>query len=352
MIFSNWIEHYLNVPVYFKYSKNDFEELASSYDAFIIICDENTERECLHLLKSEIGLTEPLKIITINSGEKNKSLQSAEFIWSHLLKLNATKNYLVIALGGGVICDLVGFTAATFKRGIDFVFFPTTLLAMVDAAIGGKNGFDFLNHKNMIGLIRQPKAIFIDTQFLKTLEPIELKNGFAESLKHALISDANYFNEINFENATDIASISKSALVKMSIVEEDINEKNIRKALNAGHTIAHAIESYSLSKDKNPISHGYAVALGLYCEAYISLKKGMLPTNEFQLIYTKIKFYFEKYVFTFQDIESIILYMYNDKKNDSKIRFSLLDGIGNVRIDETASLDLVRESLENYINHY
>lgn len=345
-------ESYLDVSVFFNASGNELNSIIGNYNSVILLCDDNSHKYCLPYLTQTYQLNLPFEVITIDSGEKNKNLSTCTTIWTKLLKLNVTKKSILIALGGGVVCDIAGFVASTYKRGIDFLFFPTTLLAMVDASIGGKNGVDVEQYKNMVGTINQPKAIFIDTFFLNTLPEVELKNGFAESIKHSLISNANYFYELDNKSSSNLSAIKKSALIKMGIVEQDEHEKNIRKALNAGHTIGHAIESFSFQDDENSISHGYAVAFGLYCEAYISNALGLLSKDEFNSIYHKLKPIYEKFMFEKKDIDTIIAYMSNDKKNDAQINFTLLKGIGNVALNQNASLQLIRESLENYLTNY
>jgi 3-dehydroquinate synthase len=343
---------YLDVPVVFYNLNQEFNLLISNYQNCVIICDNNSHKNCYPIFKDNYSSNINQLIISIEAGETHKNLESCQSIYSTLLLNNISKNTLVIALGGGVICDIAGFIASTYKRGIDFAFFPTTNLAMVDAAIGGKNGVNFQYQKNMIGCIHQPKAIFIDTDFLKTLPEVELKNGFAETLKHALISDRDYFAELDFTNALSLIQIEQSAAIKMKIVELDVNETHLRKALNAGHTIGHAIESFSLENDAESISHGFAVVVGLFAESYIAYTKNLLSFDDFNFVVEKLKSIYPKYLFQEKNINSIYFFTLNDKKNDDNIRCSLLNGIGKVLIDVACSENEIKDSLLYYLNNY
>jgi len=343
---------YLDVPVVFYNLRHEFNLLISNYQNCVIICDNNSQKYCYPILKENYSSIVNQLIIRIDAGETHKNLETCQSVYSSLLLNNISKNTLVIALGGGVICDIAGFIASTYKRGLDFAFFPTTNLAMVDAAIGGKNGVNFQYQKNMIGCIHQPKAIFIDTDFLKTLPEVELKNGFAETLKHALISDRDYFTELDFANALSLIQIKQSAAIKMNIVELDVNETHLRKALNAGHTIGHAIESFSLENDAEPISHGFAVVVGLFAESYVAYTKNLLSLDDFNFVVEKLKSIYPKYLFQEKNINSIYFFTLNDKKNDDNIRCSLLNGIGKVLIDVACSENEIKDSLLYYLNNY
>ena len=304
----------------------------STYSKVAILVDENTKRDCLFKL-SQI---EKALIIEIKSGEKYKNISTCNFIWEQLTINNFDRNALLINLGGGVIGDIGGFCAATYKRGLEFIHIPTTLLAMVDASVGGKLGIDFKGFKNQIGLFNNPKAVFISSEFLETLEESELKSGFAEVVKHALISDNSLwvkikntpFTDLDWEDITDT-----SVQIKNKIVLADPFEKGERKKLNFGHTFGHAIESYYLEK-RTPISHGEAVFMGMILEAEISdlsetnkneIKNYIL--SNFALPYTPNKTYLHKFLL-------------NDKKNQNeKINFTLLNGIGNCSIDNLFSIN-------------
>jgi 3-dehydroquinate synthase len=313
--------------------KNSFSKLdISNYSQVAILVDENTKRDCL----SKLPQIENALIIEIKSGEEYKNISTCNLIWEQLTINNFDRNSLLINLGGGVIGDMGGFCAATYKRGLEFIHIPTTLLAMVDASVGGKLGIDFKGFKNQIGLFNNPKAVLISPEFLETLAENELKSGFAEVVKHALISDNSLwvklkntpFNELDWESI-----INTSVQIKNKIVLADPFEKGERKKLNFGHTFGHAIESYYLEKG-TPISHGEAVFMGMILETEISdlsetnkneIKNYIL--SNFALPYTPKK-------------SSLHKFLINDKKNqDGKINFTLLNGIGNCSLDNLFSLD-------------
>ena len=304
----------------------------SEYSKVAILVDENTKRDCLNKLsKADNSI-----IIEIKSGEKNKNISTCNFIWQELTNHNFDRNSLLINLGGGVIGDMGGFCASTYKRGIDFIQIPTTLLAMTDASIGGKLGIDFLGLKNQIGLFINPKSVLIYPCFLETLPLDQLKSGFVEVLKHALISDKNLWNKIlttPFEELNWDDLISLSVEIKNKIVLSDPKEKGERKKLNFGHTFGHAIESFYLQKG-TPVLHGQAIALGMLIEGKMSnlseLEKVEITAfilSNFRLPHNPTK-------------NQLIKFMRNDKKNlDEKINFTLLDGIGNCSLDNLFSED-------------
>jgi 3-dehydroquinate synthase len=304
----------------------------STYSKVAILVDENTKRDCLNKLpKIDSAL-----IIEIKSGEKYKNISTCNLIWEQLTINNFDRNALLINLGGGVIGDMGGFCAATYKRGLEFIHIPTTLLAMVDASVGGKLGVDFKGFKNQIGLFNNPKAVLISSEFLETLAESELKSGFAEVVKHALISDNSFWVKLKNTPFTDLDwedIIDTSVQIKNKIVLADPFEKGERKKLNFGHTFGHAIESYYLEKG-TPISHGEAVFMGMILETKISdlsetdkkeIKNYVL--SNFALPYTPKK-------------SSLHKFLINDKKNQhGKINFTLLNGIGNCSLDNLFSLD-------------
>jgi len=304
----------------------------SEYSEVAILVDENTRRDCLNKLPK----TDNSKVIEIKSGEKNKNISTCNFIWQELTNHNFDKDSLLINLGGGVIGDMGGFCAATYKRGIDFIQIPTTLLAMTDASIGGKLGIDFLALKNQIGLFANPKSVLIYPDFLESLPLDQLKSGFAEVLKHALISDKNLWNEIlntSFEKLNWNEIILLSVEIKNKIVLSDPKEKGERRKLNFGHTFGHAIESFYLKKS-TPILHGQAIALGMLIESKMSnlsesekVEITAFILSNFTLPYNPAK-------------NQLIDFMRNDKKNsDEKINFTLLDGIGSCTINNFFSED-------------
>ena len=304
----------------------------STYSKVAILVDENTKRDCLFKLPQ----IENALIIEIKSGEEYKNISTCNFIWEQLTINNFDRNALLINLGGGVIGDIGGFCAATYKRGLEFIHIPTTLLAMVDASVGGKLGIDFKGFKNQIGLFNNPNAVLIYPKFLETLEESELKSGFAEVVKHALISDNSLWLKLKNTPFTDLDwedIIDTSVQIKNKIVLADPFEKGERKKLNFGHTFGHAIESYYLEKG-TPISHGEAVFMGMILETEISdlsetnkneIKNYIL--SNFALPYTPNKSYLHKFLL-------------NDKKNQNeKINFTLLSGIGNCSIDNLFSIN-------------
>ena len=304
----------------------------SEYSKVAILVDENTKRDCLNKLsKADNSI-----IIEIKSGEENKNISTCNFIWQELTSHNFNRNSLMINLGGGVIGDMGGFCASTYNRGIEFIQIPTTLLAMVDASIGGKLGIDFSGLKNQIGLFTNPKSVLIYPDFLETLPLNQLKSGFAEVLKHALISDKNLWNEIlntPFKKLNWNEIISLSVEIKNKIVLSDPKEKGERKKLNFGHTFGHAIESFYLQKS-TPVLHGQAIALGMLIEGKMSnlseLEKVEITAfilSNFTLPHNPAK-------------NQLIEFMKNDKKNsDEKINFTLLDGIGSCSINNLFSED-------------
>lgn len=345
------IEKYIDVPVFFNFHNGELHTFCNQFSKLVLIADENSYLHCYPLISKVFQGKHDVTIIKVQNGEENKTIQTVDSIIEQLLKASIPKNSLLLALGGGVVCDMAGFTASVYKRGVPFALIPTTLLAMVDAAIGGKTAVNHHHHKNMIGLIQQPKAIFINEIFLQSLPEIELKNGYAESLKHGLIARKKVFENSTLETAHKIESIYESALIKMDFVEADEHEEHIRKALNFGHTIGHAFETFSHIQ-ANPISHGYAVAYGMYCEAYISLLLQQLSEAEFTSIANKLKSVFEYYPIHESDIDTLLAHMQNDKKNDQHLRFSLLYGIGNFRINQIVDTEIVKDAILYYIQTY
>ncbi len=354
----------INAGTYIVYIGNDasqeLDKYLSNYSNIYILVDENSKRYCLQALRKAIIAPSIFSIIQVKSGEKNKTLSTCEKIWKTLSKDNADRNTLIINLGGGVITDLGAFAAATYKRGVDFINIPTTLLSQVDASVGGKTGIDFLNFKNQIGTFTFPKAVFVMPNFLKTLPQRELLSGFSEIIKHGLISDKKYWELILSNKASDLFSkknvqaallediITKSISIKNKIVLEDPREKNIRKALNFGHTIGHAVESTSL-KTKKKLLHGEAIAIGMICESYLSRKCCGLSTEELESISAYIKTTFKPNPIT-TNLKSLLNFMKQDKKNiNAEINFTLISKIGKANINNTCSADLIEESI-NYYN--
>jgi 3-dehydroquinate synthase len=320
----------------------------SSADVFLLV-DENTKQHCLPLIKD--SLPENHRLITIKSGEENKTLATCEYIWQSITKANADRHALLINLGGGVICDMGGFCARTYKRGIQFWNIPTTLLSQVDASVGGKLGVDFGLFKNHIGLFSEPDRVFVDSVFFNTLPKDEIVSGFAEMVKHALIRDREMFYELLELRITDIdwqMWVPKSVAIKKEVVEQDPTEKGLRKILNFGHTIGHAVESYYLDQG-NALKHGEAIAIGMVAETYLSVIKGILPEVDGELIINYLLKIFPKPAIEKNAISSIVHLALQDKKNmNNKIYAVLLSTIGEAVFDSEITEDDIRISLTYY----
>lgn len=314
---------------------------SKKYSSIFILVDENTNALCLPKFLPELSVDIRIEIIEMEAGESIKNMATCVEIWSVLSELGADRKTLLINLGGGVVTDLGGFVAATFKRGIDCINIPTTLLGMVDASIGGKNGVDLNHLKNQIGTITIPQMVLIDTHFLDTLPQNEMLSGFAEMLKHGLISDKKHWEKFLDLSRIDFADfdvlIHESIGIKNDIVKQDPSENGLRKALNFGHTLGHAIESYFLeNSDKERLLHGEAVAIGMILESHISMQKGLLSEAEYCQIKKLLKGIFETVDFTENDLEPITELLIHDKKNESgTIQFVLLEGIGKIKINQT-----------------
>ncbi len=315
----------------------DFIENNYKNSKIVLIVDENTHEYCLEYLITTFDFLTDAEVMLLPAGEENKVMEVCFQVWEALSEYSVTRKDLVINLGGGVVTDMGGFIASIYKRGVDFINIPTTLLAMVDASIGGKTGVDLGNYKNQLGTFSNPKAVYIDPIFLSTLEAKELLNGYAEMLKHALIHDANHWRYL--KDLKDLKGlfkeevILKSLEIKNSVVNEDPMEKGVRKILNFGHTAGHGLEGYLL--DKNPIDHGHAVALGMIVESYISMRRGILEKGQFNEIEQAILDWFPIYSLENTDIPLIISLLKNDKKNHSgKIQCCLLTEIGNCIFDQ------------------
>lgn len=344
-------------PIYF--NQNGYEALnkliaEKKYSSIFIIVDNNSNEICLPNFLPNLATESRLEIIEFDAGEINKNIETCVGIWNVLTELGADRKSLVINLGGGVVTDLGGFVASTFKRGIDFIHVPTTLLAMVDASVGGKNGVDLDNLKNQIGTITIPQMVLIDTAFLETLQQNEMRSGLAEMLKHGLIYDKNYWEKFLDLSHIDFADfdtlIYESIIIKNEIVKQDPKENGIRKALNFGHTLGHAIESYFLeNENKKNLLHGEAIAIGMILESYISFKKGLLSPAEYLQIKTTIKDIYEEVFFDENDLIPIQELLIHDKKNEyGNIQFALIAGIGNIKINQYVENKLINEAFEDY----
>ena len=322
-----------------------------AYSKVIVIVDENTELYCLPIFKEKIS--SPFETIVIPSGEAYKNIQTAQFIWDGMIHAGADRHSLCINLGGGVIGDMGGWTAASFMRGMDFIQVPTTLLSMVDASVGGKLAIDFKGLKNLIGLIKDPLAVFIFPMFLDTLSSRLIRSGMAEVLKHGLIQDKNYWEKVrkfNSEEATPWNEwIYESVLIKKAVTEIDPMERGLRKILNYGHTLGHAIESYSLENDDDPLTHGEAIAVGMICEAFLSVQKGYLSNSEVGVITSGILAVFGKEKKSLPEYTSIKNSLFKDKKNKGgSVMYSLLDTIGSACYNQKVNEADVMASLDYY----
>jgi 3-dehydroquinate synthase len=295
-------------------------------------------------------------VIEFQGGEQDKTISGTETIWRKLVSEKAVRNSLLICLGGGVITDIGGFAAATFKRGMDFIHIPTTLLAMVDAAIGGKTGVNLDLMKNQIGVFALPKAVFIFTEFLKTLPARQRLSGYAEMLKHAMIENESHFEKFLLlnspEKVCDEKNILESVLVKSEIISSDFTETGLRKVMNFGHTIGHAVETYSQKHDADPLLHGEAIAIGLICESFISMRLLDLSQDDLKKMASLVSWHFPHYRLKPKAADELISIMMHDKKNpdSSKINFSLLRKTGDPVYDQYPGEKLIRESLHFYTN--
>ena len=326
-----------------------------NFSKIFVLVDSNTHQYCLPGFLQKLETSAPIEVIEMEAGEENKNLDTCDQIWKVLSELGADRKSLLINLGGGVVTDLGGFVAATFKRGIATVHFPTTLLAMVDAALGGKNGVNLDGLKNQVGVIKLPEMVIADTSFLQTLPQNEMRSGLAEMLKHGLIQDENYWNRLcNLQELTtdDLDElILRSIEIKETIVEKDPTEQNLRKSLNFGHTLGHAIESYLLEhSERTKLLHGEAVAVGMVLAAYLSYKLESFPKKTTDEIRTAITSLFGRVNFSKEEQEKIIELLKFDKKNESgKINFVLLREIGTPVIDRQVTNELIFEAFNYYL---
>lgn len=321
------------------------------HDRIFVLTDETTQQLCWPKIKNFKALKDCTPII-IKATDTHKNLDTLAEVWQALSNGGATRHSLMINLGGGMVTDLGGFAASTFKRGIDFINIPTTLLAMVDASVGGKTGINFGGLKNEIGVFSDSRFVIINTQFLDTLDHDNICSGYAEMLKHGLISDEHTWAELvtfNLESP-DLSQLQRmvadSIKVKERIVETDPHEHGIRKALNLGHTMGHAFESFAMRRG-TPILHGYAVAYGLISELYMSARKTAFPTDR---MHQTVRFIRENYGtlnITCDDYPTLIELMHHDKKNTSGIiNFTLLGNVGDIRINQTATEEEIKEALD------
>lgn len=324
------------------------------YDRLFVLVDETTERLCLPLVAG-MECMNGVRKITIGAGDTAKTLDTLAHVWTELGRMGATRHSLMVNLGGGMVTDLGGFAASTFKRGISYINIPTTLLSMVDASVGGKTGINFGGLKNEIGVFNNARSVILDTQFLRTMDSRNMCSGYAEMLKHGLIDNEKMWTELmNFDisGKPDLTvlqrMVAESVAVKQRIVTEDPTERGLRKALNLGHTAGHAFESLAMRRGK-PVLHGYAVAWGLVCELYLSTVKEGFPTDRMRQTVAFINEHYGKMSITCDDYTELIELMTHDKKNVAGvINFTLLGGIGDIRIDRTATEKEMHEAFDFY----
>lgn len=337
-------------------SKHLEEELAVAiseceHDRVFVLVDSTTKAKCWPVVSGFFSLRNA-HVIEIAPTDMHKDITQVITVWQALGNQGATRHSCLINLGGGMVTDLGGFAASTFKRGIDFINIPTTLLAMVDASVGGKTGINFNGLKNEVGVFNDSRYVILNTQFLATLDHENLCSGYGEMLKHALISTRDMWAQhLNFDlDHPDLHAlqdmVAQSVKVKEHIVTVDPLEKGIRKALNLGHTIGHALESWAMQKGQ-PVLHGYAVAYGLVCELYLSVAKVGFPTDVLRQTVQYINAHYPKLPITCDDYETLFALMKHDKKNTADhINFTLLGNIGDIRINQTATKEEIFEALD------
>ncbi len=324
----------------------------NEYSHIAILVDEFTSKYCLPIIQDL--LPSNFTKVLIKSGEHHKNLATCEQVWDRMTKANMDRHSLLVNLGGGVIGDLGGFCASTYKRGIDFIQIPTTLLAQVDASVGGKLGIDFHGLKNHIGVFQLPNAVLIDPKFIDTLSIQQKKSGFAEIIKHCLIRDEKEWSAIrqqSFEELDLSKLIAHSVAIKEAVVLDDPKEAGLRKILNFGHTLGHAIETYLLDKGKRKILHGEAIAIGMIVEAFISHQRDLISLQELEEIESYLFENYGRVKLHSEEISKIIALTAQDKKNKGKeIRFSLLTGIGDCGYDIPVSASEMKKAIQYYFN--
>ncbi|SDR92052.1 3-dehydroquinate synthase [Polaribacter sp. KT25b] len=341
-------------PVHFQ--KDSYQELsklidAKNYSTIFILVDENTFEHCYPKFIPNLTTDKRIEVIEIESGEINKNLETCIGVWNAITELGGDRKSILITLGGGVITDLGGFVASCFKRGIDFVNIPTTLLSMVDASVGGKTGVDLGVLKNQIGLFTNPQMVIVDTDYLTTVTDREIKSGTAEIIKYGITYDVKLFNEIkNNKNLNINDLIFRSVEIKNEVVLQDPKEKNLRKILNFGHTLGHAIESFYLeSEDKETLTHGEAIAIGMVCECYISSKLLGFPSDKVSDVKEVILSIYNKTTLLKEDFTAIMDLLKHDKKNvNGQVNFVLLNDFEDYKLDCKVSEELIIESMEFY----
>ncbi len=323
------------------------------HDRLFILTDEHTHRLCLPQLQNIPAIQDATEII-IGAEDVHKNLETLASVWQALSEQGATRHSLLINLGGGMVTDLGGFAAATFKRGIAYINIPTTLLSMVDASVGGKTGINFNGLKNEIGVFAPASSVLLETEFLRSLDAHNFFSGYAEMLKHGLLSTPEHLAELlsfdteQIDYAALKAMVGRSVQVKENIVEQDPKEHGIRKALNLGHTIGHAFESLALAENR-PVLHGYAVAWGIVCELYLSHIKTGFPKEKMRQTIQFIKENYGAFAFNCKQYDRLYELMLHDKKNTAGIiNFTLLKEVGDICLNQTADKETIFEVLDFY----
>lgn len=328
------------------------EDFQDQYSKIFIFCDENSSQYCLPHLIEHVPMLIGSELIEIESGEQNKTLAICNDVWKTISESNADRNAIIVNLGGGVICDMGGIIASLYKRGIRFFHIPTTLLSQVDASVGGKLAVDLDGHKNQIGLFKNPDIVLVDPEFLKTLPERHWVSGLAEVCKHALIADGEYWSflaEMDLQNEEYLTTLLyKSISIKNEIVLQDWEEKGLRKILNFGHTIGHAVESNALENGAD-LLHGEAVAIGMAVETLLSEMNNDLSSEECAIVLKSLKGIFPLKAISESEISELIEWMRHDKKNDNaQINFTLLKKIGEATFNQTCSVAQIEEAIVAY----
>jgi 3-dehydroquinate synthase len=344
----------ISYPVHFQ--EESYQELSNlieknNYSIIFILVDENTFEHCYPKFISNLFTDKRIEVIEIESGEINKNLETCMGVWNAITELGGDRKSVLITLGGGVITDLGGFVASCFKRGIDFINIPTTLLSMVDASVGGKTGVDLGVLKNQIGLFANPEMVLVDNRYLATVAAREIKSGIAEIIKYGLTYDVKLFDEIKNNKDLKISDlIFRSVEIKNEVVLQDPKEKNLRKILNFGHTLGHAIESFYLeSENKKNLTHGEAIAIGMVCECYMSSKIVGFPVEKLNEVKDVVISIYEKTTLLKEDFSAIMELLKHDKKNvNGQVNFVLLNDFEDFKIDCNVSEKLIIESMEFY----
>jgi len=344
----------ISYPVHFQdKGYNSLSNLIAenNYSTLFILVDENTFKYCYPKFIPNLQTDKRIEVIEIESGEINKNLETCIGVWNAITELGGDRKSLIITLGGGVITDLGGFVASCFKRGIDFVNIPTTLLSMVDASVGGKTGVDLGVLKNQIGLFANPEMVLVDAAYLTTVSEREIKSGTAEIIKYGITYDITLFNEIKNNKDLKIEDlIFRSIEIKNEVVLKDPKEQNIRKILNFGHTLGHAIESFYLESDnKESITHGEAIAIGMVCECFMSAKLLGFPSEKIHEVKDLVLSIYDKTDLLIEDFSGILELLKHDKKNvKGRVNFVLLNDYEDYKLDCEVSNDLIIESMKFY----